>query len=582
MRYLRMLTNAVLGGAFGAAFVTVIFFQVNPHLPLAPSVLVPLYAVLFVSYGAHVAAAFYVLLVVRELMAREVLSPGWLSLRLLAWECAFVAAAATLVMWLNLQGVRLEMDAQTVRGLTAGTAATAVCTVLLFIIAVVHYSVGRRATSAGAVLLVLAGAASLALPLAARGTGRAPADAPVRSAPPRIEADTSPMRLVLILLDGASLEFIAPATAQGRLPNFGRLLDRGASMHLTTRRPTQPAAVWAAALTGKSPQRNGIRAAATYDFGAGRHRITLLPDLLFSYALVHFGFLEEHPHTSRDLRSAVLWQILGRAGITVGVVGVPLTDPVSALPGYIVSDRAMSAGSVRLALANQDLAYPPRLFDRVPLPPDRPVPSVDDTELGGVPPNPLVEGRAGPIPRDEWFATLAVRLEAEYAPRVTLLRYTGIDLAGHYYLRYAMPREFGDASDVDGRRFGEVLAQQYAVVDQEIGRVLATLGPDDVLLVVSGFGMEPVTLTKRLLARLLRQPALTGSHERAPAGFLIAYGGPVASGRFPLGSVTDVAPTVLYMLGLPVGRDMDGYARADIFKPEYSAARPIAFIASYD
>jgi hypothetical protein len=56
----------------------------------------------------------------------------------------------------------------------------------------------------------------------------------------------------------------------------------------------------------------------------------------------------------------------------------------------------------------------------------------------------------------------------------------------------------------------------------------------------------------------------------------------VASGKFPLGSVTDVAPTVLYLLGQPVGRDMDGYARTDILRPEYSAGRPITFIASYD
>jgi len=582
MRYLRMLTNAALGGAFGAAFVAVIFLQLNPELPLVPSVVVPLYAVIFLFYGAHIAVAFYVLLVARELFAREALSPGWLSLRLLAWESAFVAAGATLLMWFNLQGFRLEMDTETVRGLTAGTAATAVCTVLLFIIAVVHYSVGRRATRAGAMLLVLAGAASLALPVAARGLGRAPVGEPRRTAVPRIEADTSGARVVVVLFDGASLEYIAPATAQGRLPNFGRLLDQGASMHLTTLRPTQPAAVWAAAFTGKAPQRNGIRSAATYAFGSDPHRITLLPDMLFSYALVYFGVLDEHPHTSKDLRASILWQVLGRAGITVGVVGLPLTDPVEPLPGFMVSDRATSAGSVRLALEGQDLAYPPRLFERVPLPPDRPVPGSDGPELGGVPPDPLLSGRPGPTARDAWFAALAERLEAEYAPRVTLLRLTGIDLAGHYYLRYAMPREFGDVSEADQRRFGEVLDQQYAAADAEIGRVLASLAPGDVLLVVSGFGMQPVTLGKRLLAQVLQQPALTGSHERAPEGFLLAYGSQVASGKFPLGSVTDVAPTVLYLLGLPVGRDMDGYARTDILRPEYSAGRPITFIASYD
>jgi hypothetical protein len=39
---------------------------------------------------------------------------------------------------------------------------------------------------------------------------------------------------------------------------------------------------------------------------------------------------------------------------------------------------------------------------------------------------------------------------------------------------------------------------------------------------------------------------------------------------------------VLYYLGLPVGRDMDGYARTDLFARTFTAGRPIAFIPSHD
>jgi hypothetical protein len=44
----------------------------------------------------------------------------------------------------------------------------------------------------------------------------------------------------------------------------------------------------------------------------------------------------------------------------------------------------------------------------------------------------------------------------------------------------------------------------------------------------------------------------------------------------------DVAPTVLYYLGLPVGRDMDGSVRTDLFQRSYTEERPIAFIPTYD
>jgi predicted AlkP superfamily phosphohydrolase/phosphomutase len=77
-------------------------------------------------------------------------------------------------------------------------------------------------------------------------------------------------------------------------------------------------------------------------------------------------------------------------------------------------------------------------------------------------------------------------------------------------------------------------------------------------------------------------PDLTGTHERAPDGFLLAYGDAVARGRHQRASIVDVAPTVLYFLGLPVGRDMDGYARTDLFTAAFTAERPIAFIPTHN
>jgi hypothetical protein len=44
----------------------------------------------------------------------------------------------------------------------------------------------------------------------------------------------------------------------------------------------------------------------------------------------------------------------------------------------------------------------------------------------------------------------------------------------------------------------------------------------------------------------------------------------------------DIVPTILYFLGLPIGRDMDGYARADLFQAGFTQDHPISFIPSYD
>jgi len=94
--------------------------------------------------------------------------------------------------------------------------------------------------------------------------------------------------------------------------------------------------------------------------------------------------------------------------------------------------------------------------------------------------------------------------------------------------------------------------------------------------------MEPLPVDKRMLERYLGTPELSGTHEDAPDGFMLAYGAAVAPGRKDRASVVDVVPTILYFLGLPVAHDMDGYARIDVFRREFSVGRPVAGIQTYE
>jgi hypothetical protein len=95
--------------------------------------------------------------------------------------------------------------------------------------------------------------------------------------------------------------------------------------------------------------------------------------------------------------------------------------------------------------------------------------------------------------------------------------------------------------------------------------------------------MQPLGIAKRLLEKAIGDPDVSGTHDGAPDGFLMAYGAPVARGRLAVhGWVVDVVPTVLYFLGLPIGRDMDGYARTDMFQRSFTDERPITFIPTYD
>ena len=140
---------------------------------------------------------------------------------------------------------------------------------------------------------------------------------------------------------------------------------------------------------------------------------------------------------------------------------------------------------------------------------------------------------ATPLALDRFYVALADALAAETPARFTALRLQGLDIVGHYFLRYAMPQAFGDVSEEERGRFGRVFEQYYAYVDAELGRLLDRLQPGDLLLVVSPFGLEPLSLPKRLLERTIGNPNISGTHERAPDGFLLAYGTAVKPGRYP-------------------------------------------------
>jgi hypothetical protein len=132
-----------------------------------------------------------------------------------------------------------------------------------------------------------------------------------------------------------------------------------------------------------------------------------------------------------------------------------------------------------------------------------------------------------------------------------------------------------------GRSGRRPLDEIYDFVDAEVGLVLARLAPDDLLLVVSGYRLESPSPVERLRDRLVDDAGLAAEASRSD-GFMLAYGRRVVPGRKTVGAIVDVLPTVLYYLGLPVARDMDGYARTDLFVATLTAERPVSFIRSYE
>ncbi|MEO6222907.1 MAG: alkaline phosphatase family protein, partial [Vicinamibacterales bacterium] len=551
MRYLRMLTNAMLGGVIGAAYLVVVVLLINPQVPLFSRTAGQWFLALVSFYGLPLSVGVYFVILVREVLASRPLRPGWLSVRLLAWLGAAFAAATALITWGNLQGFRAVIgEPAAARMLTAAIAETVAAIVLVGVVAL-RYSFGRTGTRAAGVLLAVTLAASVAVPLWVRGPG----DLPVPVVP-RVSslAEQAPVlasavpRVRIILLDGASLSLVRERAATGRLPNFGKMLDRGAVMDLATLKPTQAEPVWAAAATGKYSSKNGVRSNTVFRIEPEEvDAVDLLPDYCFAYGLVQQGYLLERAATAESVRARAFWDIAADYGLASGIVRWPLTYPAKLSRGYMISDQFHKGSSSPLRLADARGGSPTSAVEVA-----REV--FDAEEFSVWPSTVAAPGEAeldgGPPARwDRVYRDVARRLEPLFSTRVTAIRYQGLDALSHIHWRAAEPGRFNPRTPA-GAAGAAVLDLYYKEIDSDIGRVIDSQGPGDLLLVISGFGMERVSLTKRVVARLLRQvDDRTGSHEGAPDGFLIAHGSQVVHAELPRGAIVDVAPTILYYLG---------------------------------
>jgi hypothetical protein len=583
-----MLTNAVAGGVLVATYLVVLVLQLNPQIPIVSTTAWRWLRTLVALYGLYLSVGVTLVLVVREAFASRPLSPAWLSVRLLAWLSAAGAVAAAVLTWFNLEGFQAVLGEPAADAMRRGAAATTTFAVVLVAIALVRYSFGRRGTPATAVLLIGSMAGSVVVPLVVRGPGDLPLPSARRPSDYRYEGLASP-HVRLLLLDGASLGYIRQRVAVSQLPNFARLLDHGATIDVATLKPTEAVPVWAAAMTGKYPPKNGVRSDALYRIGADDDDpVNLLPDYCFARSLILQRFVrEDRPLTSASLRARPIWDIGADYRVVPGIVNLPLTRPSHILWGFLVSDSFDEAATSPLRLKDASAADPTTavetardVFD------DWQARPWTDAVPGATADEPVPAGMPTSALRvalwDHAYAETAEALEQEFAPRLTAVRYGGLNAFGSWFLQDAQPELFGQmASTTAGR---SLLDRYYGYIDGEIGRALAKQqgAPNDLLLVVSGFGMAPVPWAKREVARLLGLSDPSGGHDAAPDGFLLAYGSNVARGQFPRGAIVDLAPTVLYYLGLPVGRDMDGFARTDLFLASYTIDHPITYIATHE
>jgi len=278
-------------------------------------------------------------------------------------------------------------------------------------------------------------------------------------------------RVLVVGIDGGTLDLIRPWAEQGLLPHLGRLMDEGVWGPLESTLPPVTSPAWPTFATGKNPGKHGV----------------------FDFIRPRGGEFEMVNSTSIQART--LWQILSDAGRRVGVVNVPVTYPPTPVNGFLVAGM-LSPHSGRFT-------YPDGLLDpyREELGPYRIAPSVqykDGNEEQFI---------ADLLDLVERRGRYALRLMEDQPWDFMMVHFQATDVLQHAFWKFVdptHPRHDPEAA----ARFVPGMQEVFRRVDGFIGQMVARLGDDVTVVVMSDHGFGPLHWVVNLNLFLLEKGLL--------------------------------------------------------------------------
>jgi predicted AlkP superfamily phosphohydrolase/phosphomutase len=154
--------------------------------------------------------------------------------------------------------------------------------------------------------------------------------------------------------------------------------------------------------------------------------------------------------------------------------------------------------------------------------------------------------------------------------------FLGVDRASHRFWGPMRPWSVSMRMDDEViEAFKNVVPAYYERVDELIGEVLDAVDENSVIIVCSDHGFRGPLRTKEGMQ--------LGIKMHRDIGILAAKGPGIRKGAtLTNASVLDLTPTILALLGEPVGRDMDGFVLTELIEEDILAENPVEYIDTYE
>ena len=369
-----------------------------------------------------------------------------------------------------------------------------------------------------------------------------------REMPPRVRTSHP---VIFLGLDAADWSLLDDYMTRGVMPNLARLAAEGTSGHIKTLSPPLSPLVWTTMMTGTSPLDHGILDFVQFDPVTG----------------------QKQPITSSERRVPAVWTMATVGGRHPAVFGLWATFPAEAVDGLIVSDRLFTFlykeqappprvvfPANREAWARDGLGRAERSADYDAVHAYLPWLSRSEYEQVADSEDPYahpVSALRRMLIETAVYGDLSLQWIREQHPDLAVVYFQSTDTIGHVFAPYAPPRQPSIAQD-DFDRYNRVPERFFRSLDGLIGQYRDVAAAENgVLMIASDHGFywgegRPTSLSSVATA--------SAAKWHAPQGMYLLWGPgvPAKPGHQAQGDVQQVCATLLALLGLPPGRDVNG------------------------
>jgi len=542
VKFLRLATNSLLSGLFFSLLLAILITDLNINLAFRLSVLIKLTAFLMLSYGLLTSLLCLLVASVHRFFIEkktwpDFISPSFLTLSfsvfillfLLIFRENFIYFSSFFVPSLKtlLKIQMMVLFALSVAGL------------------VLHHQFHHRKARRLYFSLFFA---SLGLAwIFALGVRLNYSSPPKTFKLTSLEPKKIERKVILLGFEGLSLDFLMPLMNERKLPNFSWLMESGCWGRLKGFTPSDPFILEKTFGTGKLPGKHRQISAVRYRIPVMSDPLEVVPRFILFRQLTRLGLLKISPN---DAPSAArdIWTIFEDFKVSV-VKGERAAAVPAAGPTKAKSDNLFAA------FYKDFLTETSAPFARV----------------------------KEAFYLDAESEDAAFQTRARVNPQLFSLWLDGANVAEMYFYKYSFPDAFGDIRQEEIQKNGTVIEKYCQFYDQIIGKYLASLKEDELLVVFSPYGTEPLPFWKRIVEWVLGNADVSSYHEQAPDGVIFVQGRGIVRGKaIDAIRLVDLAPTILYFVGLPVGRDMDGLVRGTLFERDFADENPVLTISSYE